>query len=67
MYNFFTIFLQNDTLTLVYRQGVPKRLPTLTATTVPKREEVAREEFLPLTPEALKLEKSYCKVDNYIC
>ncbi len=42
-------------------QGVPKRLPTLAVTKVPKRED-EHVEFAALTHDTLMQEKAYVKV-----
>ena len=46
---------------IIFIQGVPKRLPTLAVTKVPKRED-EHVEFAALTHDTLMQEKAYVKV-----
>ena len=48
---------------IIFIQGVPKRLPTLAVTKVPKRED-EHVEFAALTHDTLMQEKAYVKVRN---
>ena len=51
---------------IIFIQGVPKRLPTLAVTKVPKRED-EHVEFAALTHDTLMQEKAYVKVRKQLC